>query len=155
MKGKSSVDERVQKSGVIKFDPDYCIGCQACFLVCPLCHKGVISCDLSRVIWISGSFESLTKGKPAFCDQCDYPECYYSCPVGAIYIDKATGARCIDPETCIGCKECIEACPFDPPRINFDSEREIAIKCDLCGGDPKCVKVCPNNALSYIPKGGR
>jgi Fe-S-cluster-containing hydrogenase component 2 len=112
----------------------------------------MISYELSRVGWISGSFEELNKGKPVFCSQCVNPKCYYACPTGAIYVDEETGARCIDPEKCTGCNKCIEACPFDPPMIKFDSKKEIAIKCDLCGGDPKCVKVCPNKALSYVPK---
>ena len=76
-----------------------------------------------------------------------------ACPVeGAMYIDEQTGARCINQEMCIGCKLCIEACGsyYDPPRIAFDPERGKAIKCDLCGGDPQCVKWCSNGALKYI-----
>jgi Fe-S-cluster-containing hydrogenase component 2 len=148
----SDQPQKIERKGWIKFRPDYCIGCQACLLICPLNHEGVIGYDLSRIFWISGGFEEVNKGKPAFCVQCANPKCYYACPVDAIYIDNKTGASCIDPEKCNGCKKCIEACPFNPPRINFDSKRGIAIKCDLCGGDPKCVEICPNEALSYVRK---
>jgi len=78
-----------------------------------------------------------------------------ACEVGAIYVDEKTGARCIDEEKCREkCDDgqpCIDACAayYDPPRIYFDPEKKIAIKCDLCEGDPQCVKWCSNGALRY------
>jgi len=43
---------------------------------------------------------------------------------------------------------CTYACPISAPTINPD--RHVAINCDLCNGDPKCVKLCPTEALEYV-----
>jgi Fe-S-cluster-containing hydrogenase component 2 len=72
------------------------------------------------------------------------------CPTKAIRIDDVTGARVIDQELCIGCQTCIQACSYELSRIRFDRVKKKAIKCDLCGGDPACVKACPTGALSYF-----
>ena len=61
----------------------------------------------------------------------------------------------IDPSSCIGCDACIEACPYDAPRI--DSSRNVARKCDGClarvraGDEPMCVGACPLRALEFGP----
>ena len=142
--------EKLQKSAWIKFSPDYCIGCQTCVLACAACHGGEVNPELSRIKWREDEFEGGGKGLPAFCIQCANPKCFWACEVHAFYIDKETGARIIDPEKCIGCMKCIDACPFGPSRIGFDTEKKIAIKCDLCSGNPKCVEVCPNQALTLV-----
>ncbi|UCF85233.1 MAG: 4Fe-4S binding protein, partial [Desulfobacteraceae bacterium] len=62
-----------------------------------------------------------------------------------------TYARDIDPDLCIGCEQCIEACEevFNLPRPRYDPEDDVCIKCHLCHGDPQCVKFCPYGALHY------
>ena len=92
----------------------------------------------------------------ATCQQCDYPECYFAClqKDKALCIDDETGARYINPEYCLGsaCKLCIDACPFDPPRINFDFDNNTAVKCDLCKdreNGPACVEFCNAMALTF------
>jgi Fe-S-cluster-containing hydrogenase component 2 len=73
--------------------------------------------------------------------------------VEAFYIDESTGARIIDSTKCTGCKLCIQACPQYPDSaIMYDPERNICVKCDLCGGDPLCVKFCPEAALSFTKR---
>ena len=72
-------------------------------------------------------------------------------------IDSANGARYISIKECIGCGLCIEACPFDEPRINLADidGRQVAIKCDLCKGregGPVCVEVCGRQALALVTK---
>jgi Fe-S-cluster-containing hydrogenase component 2 len=48
----------------------------------------------------------------------------------------------------------MQACPKypDAPPIMYDSERNICVKCDLCGGNPLCVKFCPEGALSFVKR---
>ena len=68
----------------------------------------------------------------------------------AIVKDEKTGIVRIDSMKCIGCKYCIIACPISIPW--FDDEYRVAAKCDLCDGDPKCVKLCPSDAIIFVPR---
>jgi len=74
--------------------------------------------------------------------------CVESCPPGAISRDEATGAVSVDAEACVGCENCISACPIRA--LALDEEKGIAFKCDLCGGDPECVKWC---LMEHLPEG--
>ena len=63
-------------------------------------------------------------------------------------MDKATGAKIVLDDVCVGCKVCTIACPLGT--INYQSHTGKVAKCDLCGGDPACAKACPTGAISYI-----
>ena len=67
------------------------------------------------------------------------------CPEEAIY--RGEKAVLISEEKCIGCRACIDACPFGA--ILIDSKTLKPIKCDLCNGNPACVTVCPKDAIKY------
>lgn len=56
----------------------------------------------------------------------------------------------VDADKCIGCSACVYACPFGASFI--DSETLKASRCDLCGGDPLCARMCPTGALKYGPR---
>lgn len=77
---------------------------------------------------------------PHLCAQCDDYPCVESCPFEALSVDKKTTAVLVDNERCTGCGVCIKACPGSVPFIHPRSNK--ALICDLCGGDPECVKVC-------------
>ena len=144
------------KSGHIEWDPDKCAACSRCLMACAVYHEGAVAPQLSRIKWVENDFlYGFRFRKPLFCKQCDYPECYYACPEKdkALCIDSVTGARYINKDHCIGCGSCVEACPMDVSRINFDEESSKAIKCDLCKGrkgGPVCVEVCDKGALTFI-----
>lgn len=77
---------------------------------------------------------------PHLCAQChDYP-CVASCPVDALLVDERTSAVRVDREKCTACGLCITACPGKIPHIH--PKNEYVVICDLCDGDPQCVKVC-------------
>ncbi len=114
-----------------------CSGCRKCEIACSLFHEKRIWPEASRirVFMIVPGAEV-----PHFCTQCeDYP-CVKSCPVNALSISEETEAVLIDKEKCIGCGECIDACPGRVPHIH--PTEKYAVICDLCGGKPQCVKVC-------------
>ena len=72
----------------------------------------------------------------------------HACPVEAITLDKATGAKIVADDICVGCKVCTIACPFGT--VNYNQASGKVIKCDLCGGDPECAKACPTQAITYV-----
>jgi Fe-S-cluster-containing dehydrogenase component len=159
--GTSTVPlQKLLKAGVIEYSPERCVGCQRCMLACASVHGGAISPQLSRIMWIE-EFVGKETFEPMFCKQCDNPLCYWACPKKdqALSIDEVTGARYINTDNCIGCQSCIRACPYTPPRINFDTERKVSIKCDLCmdrPNGPACIEVCSNvsgdKAISFVKK---
>jgi len=73
------------------------------------------------------------------------------CPTKAISRNNL-GVNQVDRELCIGCGECVSACPFGA--INIPENEEIPISCDLCGGDPQCVYYCPREVLIYTSDEG-
>ena len=64
-----------------------------------------------------------------------------------VQIDLETNAVVVDEAACVGCKMCVVACPFG--NIHFESKRQVAAKCNLCNGDPRCVQNCMPGALHY------
>jgi Fe-S-cluster-containing hydrogenase component 2 len=70
------------------------------------------------------------------------------CPKKAISRDEELGRVVIDYDQCIGCKMCVMACPFGA--MSVDLEEEQVIKCDLCSGEPTCVRFCDAKALKYV-----
>jgi carbon-monoxide dehydrogenase iron sulfur subunit len=144
----------IRKSARIAFRAEACVGCGTCELMCTLYHEGAGGCELSRIRILRDPFEH--EYQALICPQCLAPSCLAACLSAgdAIRIDGATGARYVDEEACILCGECIEACPFEPPRIRMLDGRKAVVKCDLCRGreaGPICVEYCPVEALAYVP----
>jgi len=135
--------------GVIIVDEEHCTCCMHCVHACSLTNEGVCSHELAR-IQLAESTNYIFENSAKPCLQCVDPQCLRYCPTGAIKVDAATGARIIEQKFCIGCQNCIEKCPYDPPRISFNKAKKKAVKCDLCGGDPACVKACSHGALTYF-----
>lgn len=128
-------------------NPGVCSGCRACEAVCSLYHEGVVSPELSRIQIMTWEYEAW-RCEIYVCDQCLTPKCAAACPLGAIHVDGRSGALVVDEESCNGCMLCLGACPCAPPRIRYHAGKNICIKCDLCGGDPRCVKFCYEGALA-------
>ena len=91
----------------------------------------------------------------SLCASCSDAPCVAVCPkeAGALTRDRTTGAIILDEAKCVGCQACINACAKDRAaviRLSRNGAKALGI-CDLCGGDPACVKVCPEQCLSVVP----
>ncbi len=126
--------------------PDKCTGCLQCELACSYDNEGAFNISKSRIQVFK--FEDEGRFVPYTCTQCDEAWCLHACPVDAITVDLASGAKVVSDDICVGCKVCTIACPFGT--VNYNQATGKVIKCDLCGGDPECVKACPTDAIAYV-----
>ena len=133
-------------------DPSRCIGCRACEAACRECdsHKGesMIMVDLVDRAWSVAT-------QPTLCMHCEDPvaPCAQVCPALAILITPDGVVQQADPSRCIGCRNCVYACPFGVPK--FDVEARLMKKCNLCYDrtsqdlKPWCAQACPTQAIWY------
>lgn len=126
---------------------DKCSGCRTCEMACSLAHAGEFNPLKSRIRVVRKKLHGVFI--PVYCMQCTSLPCAKACPVGAISRDEDTWAVLINDEKCIRCGACAQACPFGA--ITYDPDTKDLIKCDLCGGDPKCAKQCIDGAIVLMP----
>jgi Fe-S-cluster-containing hydrogenase component 2 len=134
----------MQKS--LHIDPQKCTGCLQCEMACSYDNEGVFNPAKSRIKVFTFHDQGLFS--PYTCTQCAEAWCLHACPVDAIVLNKATGAKEVREDVCVGCKVCTIACPFGT--INYNQDSGKVVKCDLCGGDPECAKACPTEAITYV-----
>lgn len=70
------------------------------------------------------------------------------CPVKAISREEQMGRISVDYDACIGCRSCVGVCPFGA--MSFNTIDKQVFKCDLCDGDPQCVRFCEEKAVDFI-----
>jgi len=126
-------------------DATLCIGCRICEVACSLRFTAAVRPAEARLAVLKMADSQIDL--PQICHQCIEPPCSASCPVDALVRDAATGAVVLVQERCIGCRICIQACPFGA--LGVDPGTGDVMKCDLCGGEPRCVSSCPTGALSF------
>lgn len=127
-----------------------CSGCRKCEIACSLYHEKRIWPEASRI-----RIFMLIPGVefPHFCAQCeDYP-CVKACPVKALSVSEKTGAVLVKFNKCTACGNCIDACPGRIPHMH-PTEKHVLI-CDLCRGEPQCVKVCREGGWNVLKKVSR
>ncbi|MBU1368979.1 MAG: 4Fe-4S dicluster domain-containing protein [Bacteroidetes bacterium] len=150
----------------IVVDYSKCAGCRTCETVCSAFHhqiahegqqfrgKGIPAWSNIKVWHYNPPMDV-----PVTCFLCDDAPCIEACPVRP---DKVTGRRALyrdevlhtiqnDLDRCIGCEQCAEACQSSRGGVIFpDEEGRPNGICDLCQGDPNCVKYCPYDALAFL-----
>jgi anaerobic carbon-monoxide dehydrogenase iron sulfur subunit len=124
---------------------DKCTGCRSCELVCSIKNEGLVNPVLARIQPIAFKYEGLRV--PTICMQCETPSCAIVCPTRALQKDKETGVIKHNKDYCIGCRQCFMACPFGGISVNPATGK--VFKCELCEGDPECVKACYDDAILF------
>jgi len=150
---------------------DQCTGCKACEIACFASHNhkdnkvvhtvGTVEIPVTPRLFL---IKLEDKCLPIQCKQCEDAPCLNSCSAKAI--TKLDGTLLVNEELCIGCKNCMMACPFGAlemfpiaqkgkavPQIGSDEPRKAAFKCDLCSGlenGPACVDACPHDVLKLM-----
>jgi Fe-S-cluster-containing hydrogenase component 2 len=150
-----------EATSVLVIDENLCVGCDQCEKACAATHEGVSRLDRSA----GPSLHSLHL--PTSCRHCEHPHCMRDCPPSAIH-RLPNGEVYID-ETCIGCGNCEENCPYGviqmaekAPKTSLMNRllrtkppegAKTAVKCDVCAslkGGPACVRACPTGAAIRI-----
>jgi tetrathionate reductase subunit B len=132
-----------------------CIGCHACSVACKAEFDVPLGSTRSWVEYVEkGNYPNVTRTfLPRLCNQCRHPNCVDVCPTGATYKREEDGIVVVDPDLCIGCKYCIQACPYDSRFPN--PVTGTADKCDFClhrvsqGLVPACVEACIGDARIF------
>jgi len=132
-------------SKILAVNLDLCTGCRSCELRCAFKHHHECNPIKSRITVVK--FDRMGLSVPIFCLNCRDAFCQSACPVKAIKRDVNTGALILQEKKCIGCLVCTIACPFSGFQVLPNKK---VVKCDLCGGDPYCVKYCDTGALQYV-----
>ena len=131
-----------------------CIGCHACTIACKAEHEipvGVNRCWVKTVE--KGSFPDTRRFFfPVLCNQCEEAPCARICPTNALF-KRRDGIVDLHGDSCIGCRACMEACPYD--QLFIDPNTHTAEKCNFCANRvenellPACVSVCPTQCRIF------
>jgi Fe-S-cluster-containing dehydrogenase component/formate-dependent nitrite reductase membrane component NrfD len=133
-------------------DQDRCIGCHACTVACKEEHQVPVGVFRTWVKYIEkGEFPHTSRHFGVMrCNHCDSAPCTEICPTRALY-RRSDGIIDFDNRRCIGCKACMQACPYDA--LYIDPNTNTAAKCNFCAHrveanlEPACVIVCPTQAI--------
>jgi Fe-S-cluster-containing dehydrogenase component len=129
-----------------------CIGCHACTVACKTEHGVPLGDYRTWVKYVErGTFPSVRRYFTVLrCNHCTHAPCVTICPTVALF-SREDGVVDFDRDRCIGCKSCMQACPYDA--LYIDEDTNTAAKCNFCahrlevGLEPACVIVCPEQAI--------
>jgi len=153
---------------VFVIDLTKCNGCHSCQIVCKDEHVANDWTPIAKPqpevgqFWLEltervrGTVPKVKVAyRPHLCMHCDKAPCMESCPItGALY-KRDDGLVIIDPVKCTGCRNCVDACPYDV--IFFNEDLNIAQKCTGCAhllddgwSEPRCADACPTLAIRLL-----
>jgi len=133
-------------------DQNRCIGCHACTVACKEEHQVPLGVFRTWVKYVEkGEYPHTSRHFGVMrCNHCDSAPCVTICPTEALY-RRSDGIIDFDNQRCIGCKSCMQACPYDA--LYIDPNSNTAAKCNFCAHrvenslEPACVIVCPTQAI--------
>ncbi len=131
---------------MLAVDHSRCTGCRLCEIACSLHQDGTVNPAAARLAIVRWDEEGIHV--PIVCQQCDAAICEQVCQPGAITRDAETGALVVNEHLCIGCRLCVVGCPYGAMSVHPVGRH--VIKCNLCGGDPRCVCFCETGALRFL-----
>jgi len=132
-----------KKFGLV-FHPDKCNGCLECEKACIKTHPSSVAAGRSRIkVTKSGS-----KYKAVMCVHCKTCEPSEVCPSALLEFHNDGKYWTLDEQRCFACMACIPRCPYEGVFFEGAFGIETAYTCDLCAGDPACMKVCKPGALT-------
>jgi formate dehydrogenase iron-sulfur subunit len=147
-------------------DTTRCTGCERCVEACreinhlgadlPRPWKKEID-DLSSTRYTTIVRKTTGENVRRFCRHCLEPACVSACIVGALE-KTPEGPVIYDRDKCIGCRYCMNACPFGIPRYDWEKTTPYVEKCHMCypriqaGKSPACVEACPYEATTFGPR---
>ena len=129
-----------------------CIGCHACTVACKSEHDVPIGVNRTHVKYIeTGTYPNSSREFSVHrCNHCEDAPCTTICPTYALFT-REDGIVDFDNDRCIGCKSCMQACPYDA--LYIDPNQGTAAKCNYCAHrvehsyEPACVIVCPTESI--------
>jgi formate dehydrogenase iron-sulfur subunit len=139
----------------ILIDITRCVGCRACEQTCKQIHnfptdpEPQLSATAFTVVQ-----ERADRNIRRLCMHCQDPTCVSVCLVGALQ-KTPEGPVIYDPDRCMGCRYCLQACPFQVPSYEWTRLAPFVRKCDMCADRiardemPACVEACPVQAAVF------
>lgn len=122
----------------IKINKEKCTACGLCEVICSLSHLGVVDRNRSAVrVFLDDLGDSIHT--PKVCRQCKKMKCLEEEVSNNPNIDVEAEKKKFIWETV----KRFELCPFEGC---FEYEGKV-YHCNLCDGEPQCIKVCTQNAL--------
>ncbi|MGC9093609.1 MAG: 4Fe-4S dicluster domain-containing protein [Bacteroidota bacterium] len=149
----------MEKVGML-IDTTLCIGCYACEDACAERWGFPMTPEVPHELSAIKNTAVQQWGDvyvPQLCMHCEEPTCASVCPVGALR-KTDLGPVIYDSNKCIGCRYCMQACPFQVPKYQWNKLNPKIMKCDMCypriqeGKPPACVEACPVQARIFGPR---